>query len=228
MFGHINRRTAIFAAQRQPLQHAQKQHQCGRCIADAGRRRDQPHPCSGNPHQRNRYQKGIFAAKPVAQKTEQHRPQGTKTKAHREACPHQQNLQGGTARRKKCLADDAGQCSVNEEIIPFENGTGGTGGNDQTHIRSTRRNMRVPFRFTHRFIPPFNSSGALARLGATGKRRGDETLANFRFRYARNLCPAGIRQANRPASHSWPRPNAPRASPTELPHAARDKPPPPQ
>jgi hypothetical protein len=120
MFGNVNRRPAIFAAQRETLQTAQdqQQHRCG----DANRCKCRKETdCRGRAtHQRNGDQEGIFAPDPVTQIAKHDRTQ----RANAEACTKDgkagQHGRGRIVGREKQFPDQRAQYAVDEEIIPFE------------------------------------------------------------------------------------------------------------
>ena len=73
MFGDVDRRAAIFAAQRQPLRDAQQQDDGGRGEADRRRRWRQADAGGGDAHQRDGDEEGVFAPQPIAEIAEQDR-----------------------------------------------------------------------------------------------------------------------------------------------------------
>ena len=67
MFGHIDRRPAIFPAKRKALQDTKENHDDRRCDADRCSGWDHTHPSSRDAHQRNGYEEGVFTPQPVAE-----------------------------------------------------------------------------------------------------------------------------------------------------------------
>ena len=124
IFGHIDGRTAIFAAQGKPLTDAEQQNEDRSGISDRRGRRHEAHARRRNPHQDDGREKSIFAAELVAQIAENDRAERTEAEAHRKASPGKQHLQGFAARGEEGPADDpaGGKRAVDEEIIPFEDG----------------------------------------------------------------------------------------------------------
>ena len=120
MLGDVDRGAAIFAAQREPLQHAQQDEQDRRGDADRGIARHQPDRGGGEAHQGDGDEKGIFAPQFVAEHAEQDRADRTDAEADAERRERQQELGGLVAGREELLADDGGERAVDEEIVPFE------------------------------------------------------------------------------------------------------------
>ncbi|MNP27108.1 hypothetical protein D3C76_1199960 [compost metagenome] len=121
MLGHIGGSTAVFTAQRQPLQHAQD-HQDDRCgDADAGVGGQQPHREGGQAHQHDGDQEGVLAPDHVAQPAEHQRAE----RPHQEAGGkgHEGEDEGGGVvhASEELLADDRCQRTIEKKVIPLEN-----------------------------------------------------------------------------------------------------------
>jgi hypothetical protein len=120
MFGDVDRRAAIFAAQRQPLRHAQQDQQQGCGDPDRGIGRQQADARGRAAHQGDRHQERIFAAEPVAEHAEQDRAHRAHAEADAEGGERDQQRYRAVARREEILADDARERAVDEEVVPFE------------------------------------------------------------------------------------------------------------
>ena len=125
MFGNIDRRTAIFPAERQPLQDTKGNHDDRRRNADRFGRWNQPDPGCSNAHESDRNKKGIFPAQFVPEIPEQNRAQRPEAETDGQPGPDQQGLQRCVFGRKKGNPDKAGKRGVDEKIIPLENRAGG-------------------------------------------------------------------------------------------------------
>ena len=81
MFGNIGRRTAIFTAERQALQHAQRDQDDRSRDADGGRAGQQADQEGRSAHDQDGDEEGVFAADEVAEAAEHQRAE----RAHQEA-----------------------------------------------------------------------------------------------------------------------------------------------
>ncbi|ENR62005.1 hypothetical protein C028_02340 [Brucella abortus 63/168] len=123
MFGHIGCRAAIFAAERQPLQHAQR-NQDDRCEdaerGGAGQKADQE---GRSAHDDDGNKECIFTADEVADASEDESAEG----AHKETCRKSQKNEdvSGCFRVfvEEGRADKGRQRSIEIEVIPFKDGT---------------------------------------------------------------------------------------------------------
>ena len=191
MLGNIDRRAAVFTAERQALQDPQQDHDDRRSHANGRGTGHQADTGGGNAHQRHRDQKGVFAPQLVTQISKQHGPQRAEPEPHGEPRPDQQQLQGDVIGWEKGLADQRGQCPVNEEIEPFEDRPRGRSEDHQPHIGRARFWWRGHCRRGHGFalsevqrIPSRAPRKRQARLAtATGSRRaGPDSRARRRLR----------------------------------------------
>ena len=102
MLGDVDRRAAIFAAQREALEDAQADHdqrrgEADRCASDG----TSPTAGGGDAHQRDGDEEGVLAPEPVAEEAEQDRAERPEAEADREAGPDQQQLQRGVVGREE-------------------------------------------------------------------------------------------------------------------------------
>ena len=134
MLGHVDRGTAILAAECQPLQDAQRNHDKRRPQADGFGGGGKPYAGGRNAHQRDGDKESVFPAELVSPIPKQDRAKWTKTEAHCKTGPDEQYLQRRSYGREKGLSDKGRQRAVDEEVIPFENGAGRRGRNDQLDV----------------------------------------------------------------------------------------------
>ena len=154
MLGDIDCRAAIFAAQRQPLQDAQADHDQRRGDTDAGRAGDQADTRGGDPHQRHGDEESVFAPQPVAEETEQDRTERAEAETDRETGPDQQDFQRLVIAREKGCADQRGKRAVDEEIVPFEDRPRAARGDDQADFLFGRLPVRCDGTLGHVALPP--------------------------------------------------------------------------
>ncbi len=146
MFGDIDRRAAIFAAERGSLADAQEHQQDRGEDSDLFVGRQQADGEGRAAHQADGGEEGRLAPDPVAHRAEDDRAQRPEGEADRE------QRQCGDQRRSRVepgeehLGDDRGQRAEDEEVIPFERGPRRRGGDDAGH--------RPGFgRLRHRLLP---------------------------------------------------------------------------
>ena len=124
MFGHIDGRTTVFTAQSQALGHAQKDQDDGRSNAPAFVVRQNAHQESGDAHDDDGHQEGVFATNHVAQHAKHQRAEG----AHDEAGGKSQQGKNvaGVFREggEELRANDGGQSAVKVKVVPLKNGAG--------------------------------------------------------------------------------------------------------
>jgi hypothetical protein len=134
MFGHVGRRTAILAAEREALQQAQCDQDDRRRDADGRRVGQQADDEGRQAHDQNSDEEGVFAADDVADAPEHDGAE----RAYQEAGGEGQQREdvAGCRRigRKELRADDAGERSVEVEIVPFEHGAERGSENDETFV----------------------------------------------------------------------------------------------
>ena len=123
MFGHIGRRTAIFAAERQALQQTQTDQDDRRRDTNGGGVGQQADDEGRQAHDQNCDQEGVFAADDVADPAEHDGAERT----HQEASSERQQCEDVAGGRRigaeKLRADDARERAVQVKIVPFKNGT---------------------------------------------------------------------------------------------------------
>ncbi len=120
MFGHISCSTAIFAAKRQTLKHAQDDQDDRGCDADLRcTGQDADEECR-NAHDENGDQEGVFTADNVAETPEHQGAEG----AHEEAGGKCQKREDVTCRfrilAEEVRADIDRERAVQIKIVPFE------------------------------------------------------------------------------------------------------------
>ncbi|MEY9294298.1 hypothetical protein ABH979_007372 [Bradyrhizobium ottawaense] len=168
MFRDVGRRAAILTAERQALGEAQRDQDDRSRDADGGRVRQQADDEGRQTHDQDGDEEGIFAADDVADAAEHDRAERT----HQEAgCERQQREDVAGCRRigrEELRADDAGQRTVEVEIVPLEDGTERGGENDEPFV--LRHPSRACLRYGHcrhveslpelRFLAPQTSGHA--------------------------------------------------------------------
>ena len=122
MFGNIDCRAAIFAAQRQALQRAQHQQHDRRGDAGLFEGGQQADAGGRAAHHRDGDQERIFAAHLVPEPAEHQRAQRPEEEADGKGEQAEKELGCGVASGKEQFAQQAGEDAVEEEIIPFEHG----------------------------------------------------------------------------------------------------------
>ena len=174
VFGDIDRRAAIFAAERETLEDAQADHDQRRGDADAGRAGDEAHAGGGDAHQRDRHEEGVFAPQPVAEEAEQDRAQRTEAEADRETGPHQQDLERLVIAREEGRTDQPCKRAVDEEIVPFEDRPRAACRNDEAYFLLGRFPLRCDGTCGHVALPLHRECGCrsigLACTPTLGKR----------------------------------------------------------
>ncbi len=139
MLGHIDHRAAVFAAHGQALHHAQGQQQYPRQVARrfiGGQAADQ----HGRPaHHHHRDQEGVLAPEPVAEIAKQHRAQRPDDEAHRQRAQRRQQRHGRIVLRKQHLAHEDGQGSIDEKVVPLEQGAEGRCHHDLAFLFAAER-----------------------------------------------------------------------------------------
>ena len=116
----VDRRAAIFAAERQALEQPQQHKQRRRGDAGGGIGRQHADECGCRTHQRDGDEEGIFAADLVAEIAEQDRAERTHTKARTKCGKAGEGRSGRIVRWKKQRSEQRSKDAVDEEIIPFE------------------------------------------------------------------------------------------------------------
>ncbi len=149
VLGHISRRAAVFAAQGQPLQHAQGDQDDRRRHADAGVAGQHTDQEGRQAHDDDGDEEGVFAAHQVAEAAEHQGAEG----AYREA--RGEGQQGGDVGAgfveagEELLGDDRRQRAVEVEVVPLEHGAQRGGENHPSHagiapcIAAPHRSRRV-------------------------------------------------------------------------------------
>ena len=131
MFGHVGRRSAIFAAERKTLRQAQRDQDDRRRNADRGRAGQQADDEGRQAHDQDGDQEGVLAADDVADATEHDGAERTNDEARGERQQREDVARGLIEHRRfgygiddaeKLRADDAGERTEQVEIVPFENG----------------------------------------------------------------------------------------------------------
>ena len=121
VFGDIGRSPTVFAAQRQALQHAQRDQDDRRGDADRGRPGKQADEESRQAHDENGDEECVFAPYQIADATEDERAERTHQKARGESQKREDVARGLRIFSKERRADEGRERTVEVEVIPFEN-----------------------------------------------------------------------------------------------------------
>ena len=120
MLGHIGRRAAVLAAQRQALQDAQDDQDDGSGNADrvvVGQETDDE---GGRAHDHDGDQEGVLAADHIAQTAEDQRAEWPHDEAGRKGEQGEDEGGIGIGAGKELLGDDGGERAVKVEVVPLE------------------------------------------------------------------------------------------------------------
>ena len=141
MFGNIDGRAAIFAADGKPLQHAQADQQPWRCETDGVRIGKKAGDERRQAHHRDGDEEGALAACAVAEPSKKHRAKGAREEACREGQKGEDVALRLTGAGEEVFGNDRRNGAVDEEVIPFEHRARGRRDNDETHAAILRRNI---------------------------------------------------------------------------------------
>ena len=133
MLGDIDRRAAIFAAERGALADAQEDEQDRREDAGLGVGRQQADGEGRAAHQADGDKEGRLAPDAVAHRAEDDRAQRPEGEADREQGQRGDQRGGRVEPGEEHLGDDRGQAAEDEEVIPFERRPGRRGDDDPRH-----------------------------------------------------------------------------------------------
>ncbi len=122
MLRHIGRRAAIFAAQRQALQHAQRDQDHRRGDAPARRPRQQADQEGRQAHDHDGDEEGVFASDEVADPPEHQRAERPHQEAGRKRQQREDVAGGFRILCEERRADERGQRAVKIEVVPLEDG----------------------------------------------------------------------------------------------------------
>ncbi|MNN37306.1 hypothetical protein D3C81_1512450 [compost metagenome] len=117
---HVGGRAAVLAAERQALQHAQRDQDDRGRPADGGVAGQQAHQEGGEAHDQDGDQEGVLAADHVAQATEHQRAERAHQEARRKGQQREDERRGGVQAREELLGDDRRQGAVQVEVVPLE------------------------------------------------------------------------------------------------------------
>src|SRR5205085_10473306 len=122
VFCHIDRSPSVFATDRESLQnaHCDERIRCGN--SDRGIIRQQADNDRSQPHDRDGHEKSPFAAVPVAEATERQRSERADGETRGKRQQRENVALRGARTDIKMRADDRGERSENEEIVPLEYG----------------------------------------------------------------------------------------------------------
>ena len=120
MLRDIDRRAAVFAAQRKALQDAQADDDDRRDDADACRAGDHANASGGYAHQRHGHKKRVFAPQPVSEEAEQDCAERPEAEADGKASPHEQDFKRLVIAGKEGGSDERSKRAVDEKVVPLE------------------------------------------------------------------------------------------------------------
>ncbi|EEF93800.1 hypothetical protein CATMIT_01563, partial [Catenibacterium mitsuokai DSM 15897] len=142
VLGHVGRRAAVLAAQRQALQQAQhdqddrREDAQGRVAGqDADQERRQAHQHDGD-------QEGVLAPDHVAEPAEHQRAERPHREAGGEGEQGEDELAGLVEAAEELLADDDGERAVQIEVVPLEDGAEAGGEDHLAVVFRQRRRVR--------------------------------------------------------------------------------------
>jgi hypothetical protein len=134
MLGHVRRRAAVLAAERETLQQSQEDEDHGRRDADPRITGQDADDERRHAHDEDGDEEGVFAADEIAEPTEHQRAE----RPHREAGGEGEQREDEPRRRvharEELLGDDRRERAVQVEVVPLEHRTQRRGEDHAAHV----------------------------------------------------------------------------------------------